>query len=137
MVTPTVDQPPIGSLPSALPRLGHRISSVVQRWGYLQQREGNDADRGLVGGLIADPHCNATHPVEPFCDPSDQELCSLIQAIQAAARIESGMIEKVLPMDGRPGASGCGVTREWADPSSRTTRASNWTTGPVGPDGHP
>jgi hypothetical protein len=96
-----------------------------------------DAESGLVSGLVADPHCNATHPVERFCDPRYQELCSLIQAIQAAARIESGMIEMVLPMDGRPGPSRCGVTREWADRSSRTTGASNSTNRPVGPDGHP
>ena len=37
-------------------------------------------------------------------------------------------------MDGRRGAPGFRVTREWADPSSSRTTRSNWTTGPVHTD---
>ena len=39
------------------------------------------------------------------------------------ARIENGRVEKVLALDDRRGAPGYRLTREWADPSSRTNRA--------------
>jgi len=49
-----------------------------------------DAERMFVGGLIADPHGNATFPVEQFFDPRHQELISLSKPFRPTAGIESG-----------------------------------------------
>jgi hypothetical protein len=76
-----------------------------------------------VGDLIVDPRCNVTLPVEPCFDPHRQRFYGLTQATQADDPHREQQVEKIPPMDGRRGARGFRVTRGWADPSSRTTRA--------------
>src|ERR1700674_1702506 len=92
-----------------------------------------NAERGLVGCLIVDPHCSdptSRLPQTRFPLLTLRELLgfsgSRVHRVLTAL-IENGMVEKARTMDGRRGAPGFRVTREWADPSRRTTR-SNWTT---------
>jgi len=103
-----------------------------------------DAERGLVGCLIVEPHCSdptSSLPQTRFPLLTLREFVgfsgSRVNRMQTA-RIENGMfenemVEKVPAMDGRRSAPGFRVTREWADPSSRTTR-SNWTNDAVHTD---
>ena len=104
-----------------------------------------DAERGRVGCLFVDPHCSdptsslpqTRFPLLTLRDLlgfSGSRVNRVLTSLIENGMVEKGRVEKVRAMDGRRGAPGFRVTRGWADPSSRTTPRSNWTTGPVHTD---
>jgi len=92
-------------------------------------------DRSRMLTLLRDyPQGETTHVLRDLLGFSGSRANRVLTSL-----IESGIVEKVRGMEGRRGAPGFRVTRAWADPSSRTTRAVQLDnpSSPVGLDGHP
>jgi len=118
------------------------VSGLPQtRFPLLTLRELNEAafeQRYLLPGVLAagqaggiygqfktlKTSCTADLLLSDATGPTSWDISSSpSRGRSCSSLIESGMFEKFLAMDGRRGAPGFRVTRGWADPSSRTTRA--------------
>jgi hypothetical protein len=92
-------------------------------------------DRSRMLKLLREyPQGETTHVLRDLLGFSGSRVNRVLTTL-----IESGIVERVLGMDGRRGAPGFRVTRAWADPSSRTNRAVQLDnpSSPHGPDGDP